>query len=243
MNQINSAVVMTLLEPESPQFITYDLEFIDDGETIDLVSLGMIAGDLRRLYVINRDFDQAKLLRNPWMRHNVWPSLPLDKSHMQEGSGRGLGRMFPKAMCMCPKQEDGGYECWHWNGKLDKDHPDVRPMGQIRRMVSDFIKAAHPNSVDIKNRDDVRMWAYYGAYDHVRLAQIFGPMVSLPDHVPMLTHDLKSEAMRLGNPKMPEQKGRLHNALDDAAGNLAKALFLRDLVNKMEGTIRVPSQK
>ena len=44
----------TLLDPFSPTFVTYDLEFIDDGQTIDLVSLGMKSGDGRTLYVINQ---------------------------------------------------------------------------------------------------------------------------------------------------------------------------------------------
>ena len=33
----------------------------------------------------------------------------------------------------------------------------------------------------------------YGAYDHVALAQLSGPMVLLPDGVPMWTNDLRTE--------------------------------------------------
>jgi hypothetical protein len=111
------------------------------------------------------------------------------------------------------------------NGRLDKDHPDVRPMGQIRRMVSDFLLAAHPDGVDM-HRDNISMWAYYGAYDHVRLAQIWGRMIDLPVHVPMLTHDLKSETMRLGNPEIPKQPSGEHNALDDTVHNHTRAKIL-----------------
>lgn len=216
-------VYATLLAPESRQFMTYDMEFVDDGSTIDLVSAGFKSGDGRSLYVINREMDQKKILAHDWMRKNVWPHLPLKDLPERQGD---YGQ-YAKKTCRCApvpgtKHE---YTCHEMNGRLDMDHPDVRPMGQIRRMVSDFIYACHPVGQDI-SRDNVHMWAWYGAYDHVRLAQIWGPMIQLPSHVPMLTHDLKSEAMRLGNPKMPVQKGAEHNALADAEGNHLKAKFL-----------------
>lgn len=218
-------VFATLLAPESRSFMTYDMEFLDDGETIDLVSAGFKSGDGRTLYVINREMKQEKILAHDWMRKNVWPHLPLKDLPERQGE---LGQYLKKT-CRCApvpgtKHE---YTCHEMNGRLDMDHPDVRPMGQIRRMVSDFIMACHEVGYgDGFHRDNVKMWAWYGAYDHVRLAQIWGPMISLPPHVPMLTHDLKSEAMRLGNPKMPAQKGTEHNALADAEGNHLKARFL-----------------
>lgn len=220
-------VYATLLDPFSAQFLTYDLEFVDDGRTIDLVSAGFKSGDGRTLYVINREMDQKKILAHDWMRNNVWPHLPL--KDLPEVRGE-LGQ-YPVKKCRCASAVEGKkYEwtCSCMNGKLDMDHPDVRPMGQIRRMVSDFIMACHPKGLtgEVNHRDDVKMWAWYGAYDHVRLAQCWGPMIDLPPHVPMLTHDLKSEAMRLGNPKMPAQKGKEHNALADAEGNHLKAKFL-----------------
>jgi hypothetical protein len=220
-------VYSTLLEPDSRQFITYDLEFLDDGKTIDLVSLGMKSGDGRRLYVINREMPQQRIVEHDWMRKNVWPHLPL--KDLPET--RGDHGQYPVKKCRCASAvKDKKYEwsCLCMNGKLDMDHPDVRPMGQIRRLVSDFIMESHPTGFtgEARDRNDVKMWAWYGAYDHVRLAQCWGPMVDLPPHVPMLTHDLKSEHMRLGSPELPKQKGKEHNALADAEGNHLKAKFL-----------------
>lgn len=220
-------VFATLLEPDKPWFVTYDLEFLDNGETIDLVSLGMKSGDGRRLYAINREMDQRAIVAHDWMRRNVWPHLP--RKDLPET--RGEYGQYPVKKCRCASAVEGQkyeWSCLCMNGKLDMDHPDVRPMGQIRRLVSDFLLESHPVGVgqDGFHRDNIKMWAWYGAYDHVRLAQCWGPMISLPAHVPMLTHDLKSEAMRLGNPEMPKQKGTEHNALADAEGNHIKARFL-----------------
>lgn len=220
----------TLLEPDSPSFVTYDLEFIDDGDTIDLVSAGFKSGDGRTLYVINRDMDQKKILASDWMRKKVWPYLPLTDLPERQGE---YGQ-YVKKTCQCApvnpedRPSQFKYSCHHMNGWLDKDHPDVRPMGQIRRMISDFLLASHPVGVEREgfDRNNIKLWAWYGAYDHVRLAQCWGPMIDLPAHIPMLTHDLKSEAMRLGNPKMPKQKGTEHHSLADAEGNHLKAKFL-----------------
>jgi len=218
----------TLLRPFSREFVTYDLEFIDDGRTIDMVSIGMVSGDGRKLYAINREMDQRKLLNHKWMRENVWPHLPL--KDLPE-TRLDWGEEIPIKKCRCAPEPGtkSEYSCHDMNGRLDMDHPDVRPMGQIRRMVSDFLLESHP-SQPARDRDDIQMWAYYGAYDHVRLAQLWGSMIALPPHVPMLTHDLKSEAMRLGNPEMPKQPADAeHNSLADAEHNLIKARFLYEL--------------
>src|SRR3546814_7681151 len=77
------------------------------------------------------------------------------------------------------------YACRCMNGKLDRDHPDVRPIGQIRRLVSDFLMESHPDGVDV-DRGNIHMWAWYGAYDHVCMVQsLWGEMVKLPPHVPI----------------------------------------------------------
>lgn len=101
--------------------------------------------------------------------------------------------------------QDNDYR-WKW----DKDHPDygaVRAIDAMRAEVSAFISATPLPE----------LWAWYGAYDHVCLAQLFGPMSALPPHVPMWTNDLKQEAHRLGDPRIrAAQVGREHHALDDA---------------------------
>ncbi len=40
---------------------------------------------------------------------------------------------------------------------------------------------------------DPELWAYYAAYDHVALAQLWGPMIDLPKPLPMWTNDLMQE--------------------------------------------------
>ncbi len=50
-----------------------DTEFADDGKTIDLISIGIVAEDGRELYLESADFDKGKA--NQWVRENVLPQL------------------------------------------------------------------------------------------------------------------------------------------------------------------------
>lgn len=69
----------------------------------------------------------------------------------------------------------------------------------------------------IKSRDDVELWAYFAAYDHVSLAQNWGPMIKLPEPIPMFTRDLKAEIVK--NKDIPFKPEIEHHALWDAKWN------------------------
>ncbi|MFI0406615.1 hypothetical protein [Actinomadura sp. 3N508] len=173
--------------------IYYDCEFIEAGpdHPIELVSIGLVADDGREFYAVSSEFDTRRLLANPWLVANVWPSLP-------------------------QRQDPPGHRCRCIHGHLDLDHPDVQPRAQIASAVHTFI-AATPDPV---------LCAWYGAYDHVVLCQLWGSMVDLPPGVPMWTYDLRQETERLGNPQLPEQPEGLHNALADARHNKVRAAHL-----------------
>lgn len=72
-------------------------------------------------------------------------------------------------------------------------------------------------------------WAWYGAYDHVALCQLYGRMIDLPNKFPMFTMDIRQEYKRLGEPLMPKQPDGLHNALDDARWNVVRWQYLRGI--------------
>lgn len=53
--------------------IFFDTEFIEDGRTIDLISIGLVREDGLTLYRESSDCDLSKA--NPWVRANVLPHL------------------------------------------------------------------------------------------------------------------------------------------------------------------------
>ncbi|MCC5574528.1 3'-5' exoribonuclease [Microtetraspora sp. AC03309] len=172
--------------------IFYDTEFLEDGERIHLISIGMVAEDGRELYAVNRDMPVKLIAKHSWLMANVVPYLP----RLHGDARLHAGRRNPLA--------------------LDWQHRDIKSRARIADEVRDFIVAT----------PDVELWAWYGAYDHVALAWLYGPMSQLPEGIPMWTNDLKQEAARLGNPEMPEQASGLHNALADARHNKVMAEFL-----------------
>ena len=52
----------------------YDCEFIEDGTTIDLVSIGVVGEDGREFYAVSTEFDPSR--SGAWVRANVLPKLP-----------------------------------------------------------------------------------------------------------------------------------------------------------------------
>jgi hypothetical protein len=74
----------------------------------------------------------------------------------------------------------------------------------------------------IRDRNEqMELWAWYAAYDHVALAQLWGAMPALPREIPRFTKDLRQRWDDLGRPPLPQMEGR-HDALVDARHNLAR---------------------
>lgn len=195
--------------------IYYDTEFIEDGRTIDLISIGMTTEqECCEYYAVSSEFNFRKLAANPWLRENVWRGLP---------KLSGDARMYALASPVLPnwllnrsKRLKLRADVRTFRSIFDWGHPDVKPRAQIAREVEEYIT----------RHGSPQLWAWYGAYDHVAYAQLFGRMIDLPDGLPMFTCDLKQEAERLGNPRVPEQQAGQHNALADARHNLVIARFL-----------------
>jgi hypothetical protein len=52
----------------------YDTEFIEDGKTIDLISIGIVAEDGREFYAVSTEFRASKA--SDWVKQNVLVHLP-----------------------------------------------------------------------------------------------------------------------------------------------------------------------
>lgn len=54
----------------------YDTEFIEDGRTVDLISIGIVADDGREFYAVNSDAPWKRIKKHAWLMENVVPHLP-----------------------------------------------------------------------------------------------------------------------------------------------------------------------
>jgi len=167
----------------------YDTEFIEDSKTIDLISIGIVAEDGREYYAVNHDMPIDRISKNAWLVKNVVSSLPLGR---QQVGLEDLGKALVGALSF----------------KLDQSSSYVKPGWVIANEVREFLLAGDT---------DPELWAYYGAYDHVVHAQLFGSMAKLPKGLPMYTNNIVQEANRQGKvDQLPKQESGLHNALENA---------------------------
>lgn len=167
--------------------IDYDFEFLEDGNTIEVISLGMVREDGKEYYAVNKDMPLERIRKNAWLMQNVMNSLPV---------------RFDR------------------DNPWDEDHPDfdaIKTKDQIAADVRHFV-------MDTINPS---LWAWFAAYDHVAISQLFGRMIDLPAGFPMRTNDIAQEEERLGYPPMPEQPSGVHNALSDARFNQVRRHHLK----------------
>jgi 3' exoribonuclease, RNase T-like len=105
---------------------------------------------------------------------------------------------------------------WVQRNVLDKlpspSSPVWRSRERIRADVLAFVTAEGPPE----------LWAWYAAYDHVVLGQLFGVMTDLPRQLPRFTRDLRQLWEETGSPALPPPPPDAHDALADARHNLAR---------------------
>jgi hypothetical protein len=111
---------------------------------------------------------------------------------------------------------------WVRRNVLDKlpspGDPAWRSRAQIRDDLWEFLTAPLRSNPG----DTIELWAWYAAYDHVVLAQLWGAMPQLPREIPRFTKDLRQLWDDCGRPKLPAAEARRHDALVDARHNLAR---------------------
>ncbi len=90
----------------------YDCEFIEDGRTIDLVSIGVVAEHGREFYAVSTEFDESKA--GQWVRRNVLPQLP------PPSDARWMSRSrIRDALYDFLTSGDGDVQLWAWISAYD----------------------------------------------------------------------------------------------------------------------------
>jgi hypothetical protein len=147
----------------------FDTEFIEDGLTIDLVSIGVVDENGREFYAVSTEFDPGRA--GKWVRKHVLSQLP----------------------------------------------PPADPAWRSRAVIREELLAYL-----LEPGDEVELWAWYAAYDHVALAQLWGGMPTLPRAIPRFTRELRQRWDDVGRPPLPAPPTNAHDALADARHNLTR---------------------
>lgn len=91
----------------------YDSEFIEDGRTIELISIGVVAEDGREYYAVSTEFDPDRA--GPWVRTQVLPKLPSPASQ----AWRPRSRIRADLEEFFGVERGEPIELWAWVGAYD----------------------------------------------------------------------------------------------------------------------------
>jgi hypothetical protein len=194
----------------------FDTELIEDGKTIDLISIGIVAEDGREFYALSKECDFSKA--SDWVLENVLRPIGLDRSGFSRNPGnQSESANYRNSYRQARTRKQLAGELAGFCGCMT-----VTSIKTVRRKWFPFVRqsqAVDRFEVD-KNMPTPEFWAYYADYDWVVLCQLFGTMMDLPKGFPMYCRDLKQEADRLGvdlSEVVPQENE--HHALADARWN------------------------
>ena len=103
----------------------FDCEFIEDGKTIDLISIGIVADDGREYYAISTQFNARKA--SDWVMDNVIKQLPIrypnqyDSPNIKQQSlaWKSRNQIRQDILNFCDKAKYGTPEFWAYYADYD----------------------------------------------------------------------------------------------------------------------------
>ena len=105
----------------------YDTEFIEDGHTIDLISIGIVCEDGREYYAQSMEFHRDKA--NDWVRANVFPHLrecsltqpfhEFGKCRNPDCAWRRRSQIAQEIFTFCDPEKYGKPELWGYYSAYD----------------------------------------------------------------------------------------------------------------------------
>jgi len=122
----------------------YDTEFIEDGHTIELISIGVVAEDGREYYAVSCEFDPDRAGR--WVRTHVLPKLPPPASQAWRSRRRiradledflGVDRGEPIELWAWVAAYDHVVLCQLWGTMTELPAPIPRFTHELRQLWED----------------------------------------------------------------------------------------------------------
>ncbi len=181
-----------------------DTKFIEDGKTIDLVSIGIISEDNREFYYISDEFDPTKA--DQWVVDNILSKLTVAPYGLSMANKVKWYNFFHRTNHWVPPTLNTVYP--YCSSKERQDAMRWISRDSIAQRLLCFIG------------DDAspEFWGAWSAYDWVILCQLYGKMINIPIHFPYYCNDIIQWCYQLGLTRevLPPSPDNEHNSLDDA---------------------------
>ncbi|MGB0562260.1 MAG: 3'-5' exoribonuclease domain-containing protein [Spirulinaceae cyanobacterium] len=88
----------------------FDTEFIEDGHTIELISLGMVAADGREFYAISSDYERDRA--DPWLFDHVFDKLELPSLGIEVARPQTRAEIRDQLLAFVQADADPDLEIW-----------------------------------------------------------------------------------------------------------------------------------
>jgi len=252
--------------------------------TIDLISIGIVSEDSRKYYTISKDFNikdawnswQPKkhnlpmgTIKEYWLRENVLKpifrelliedgekdNILIRNYYKYPTNGKGLNELIIDELVVSRFTLRNFTRLINKYGKTNKEiAKEVLYFCSNTYFDNSGFELEEAKKYELYDEFKPIFYAYYGSYDWVVFAQLFGKMVELPTGFPMYCHDLKQEMDNIvdskrnktdaakvnidpfsaylnglkNDPNYPKQKNE-HNALGDAIWGMKLHKFLQTL--------------
>ncbi|MET8430121.1 3'-5' exoribonuclease [Nocardia sp. NPDC004860] len=126
----------------------YDTEFVENGKTIELISIGIVCADGREYYAVNSEAPWNTIKNDGWLCSNVVSTLPLVGDDLRK-----------------PSTLTG----FRWSFAIDKTSTLVKPKWVIANEVREFLHSADQPELwaDYAAYDHVALCQLWGSMIHL----------------------------------------------------------------------------
>ncbi len=191
---------------ENPKTLQFFLntQFIDSGNFIDLISIGVECSNGNSFYAISSEFNPRNA--DEWVLENVLKELPSIHIFDDQPYGDLLlsdARWQPEIVLHDSPQDEELFTCpWKFRDRIAFELTHFLKKGECRK-ASGFESLEKVAIANAEPDHDIEIWSYYADYHWVAFCQLFGKMIDLPFGIPHHCLDVKQYAVRLGNPDLP----------------------------------------
>jgi hypothetical protein len=172
--------------------------------TIELISIGIVAEDGREYYAVCNDFDIHAAMENEWLRKNVLAPIHIELEPEMEAvvnehygtTGRQIAQwdqLFNSEKTKSKSQiaKEIKQFCSISSGFSDFENPETSNVVLWVERNEDVEHELKHKGVTTIFEGPPEFYAYYADYDWVVFCWLFGRMIDLPEGFPMYCRDLK----------------------------------------------------
>jgi hypothetical protein len=209
----------------------FDTEFLENGDSLDIISLAFVSEDGRELYLVNNECDYSRA--SSWVIENVLAPIGLD--HRGYSIAPDSPDVHPLYLDSCARsftRAEIAHKVALFLGCVEEIKTVSQPQSALQLLLAQAPSWAQPlisftgllnTRLELKSSYAIigstpELWAYYSSFDWRAFCHLFGATADLPRGFPMFCRDVRQERSKRNYPRLPERSD-LHSALDKARWN------------------------